>query len=33
MKTNKLISLVVALGTTLSTLAETAERIRPITLD
>ena len=33
MKTNKLIALVVALGTTLSTLAETAERIRPITLD
>ena len=32
MKTNKLIALVVALGTTLSTLAETAERIRPITL-
>ena len=33
MKTNKLIALVVALGTTLSTLAETAERIRPITLN
>ena len=33
MKTNKLIALVVALGTTLSTLAETSERIRPITLN
>ena len=33
MKTNKLIALVVTLGTTLSTLAETAERIRPITLN
>ena len=33
MKTNKLIALVVALGTTLSTLAETAERSRPITLN
>ena len=33
MKTNKFIALVVALGTTLSTLAETAERIRPITLN
>ena len=33
MKTNKLIALVVALGTTLSTLAATAERIRPITLN
>ena len=33
MKTNRMIVLVVALGTTLNLLAETATRIRPITLD
>ena len=33
MKKNKLIALVVALGTTLSALAEPAERVRPITLN